>query len=399
MPSPSLPSLQLNPRADKRLRAGHQWVFSNEVDTTKTPLKNLVAGDQVVVHSAEGRALGVAIVNPNTLLCGRIISRDAKQTLDRALLVQRIGDALRLRERFFEAPFYRLVYGDSDFLSGLVIDRFDDVLAVQIGAAGMERVKPLIAEALVQCLSPRAIVWKNDGSLRDLEGLPSYVEAAVGAIPSHVRVRENGCEFEAPLADGQKTGWFYDHRDGRKLLLPWVRGKRVLDVFSYIGSWGVQAAVAGARAVTCVDSSAAALEAVVANATRNGVGDRVDTLKGNAFDVLAALASEGAKYDVVILDPPAFIKRRKDFGAGFKAYQKLNDVGMRLVENDGLLVSASCSMHLARADLVEAVRAAGRHVDRQVQIIAHGHQGIDHPVHPAIPETEYLKTLVGRVFW
>lgn len=394
----SLPALSLNARADKRLRGGHQWIFSNEIDTAKTPLKNFAAGDQVVVTSADGRALGVAIVNPNTLLCARMISRDAKQSLDRALLVQRIGDALRLRERFFDAPFYRLVYGDSDFLSGLVIDRFDDVLSVQIGAAGMERVKPLIAEALMQCLAPRAIVWKNDGGMRELEGLPPYVEAAVGELPAAVRVVENGCEFEVPLADGQKTGWFYDHRDGRKLLLPWVRGARVLDVFSYVGSWGVQAAKAGAAAVTCVDSSAAALAAVTENAVRNGVGDRVDTIKGNAFDVLAALASEGTKYDVVVLDPPAFIKRRKDAGAGLKAYHKLNDLGMRLVQRDGLLVSASCSMHLSRADLVDAVRAAGRHIDRQVQIIAHGHQGMDHPVHPAIPETEYLKTLVGRVF-
>jgi len=395
----SLPTLSLNARADKRLRAGHQWIFSNEIDTAKTPLKNLAAGDQVVINSAEGRALGVAIVNPNTLLCARMISRDAKQGLDRALLVQRIGDALRLRERFFDAPFYRLVYGDSDFLSGLVIDRFDDVLAVQIGAAGMERVKPLISDALVQCLAPRAIIWKNDGGMRDLEGLPQYVEAAVGELPATVRVRENGCEFEVPLADGQKTGWFYDHRDSRKLLLPWVRGKRVLDVFSYVGGWGVQAAVAGASAVTCVDSSASALEAVTANAARNGVGAVVDTLKGDAFNVLGALAAEGAKYDVVILDPPAFIKKRKDAGPGLKAYHKLNDLGMRLVERDGLLVSASCSMHLARTDLIDAVRAAGRHIDRQVQIVAQGHQSMDHPIHPAIPETEYLKTVVGRVYW
>jgi 23S rRNA (cytosine1962-C5)-methyltransferase len=394
----SLPSLSLNARADKRLRAGHQWIFSNEVDTTKTPLKNVAAGDQVVVTSAEGRALGVAIVNPNTLLCARMISRDARQGLDRALLVQRIGDALRLRERFFDAPFYRLVYGDSDFLSGLVIDRFDDVLVVQIGAAGMEQVKPLIVEALVQCLAPRVIVFKNDGGMRELESLPQYVEAAVGELPATVRVRENGCEFEAPLADGQKTGWFYDHRDSRKLLLPWVKGARVLDVFSYVGGWGVQAAVAGAASVTCVDTSAAALAAVDSNAARNGVGEKVDTLKGSAFDVLAALADEGCKYDVVILDPPAFIKKRKDAGPGLKAYHKLNDLGMRLVERDGLLVSASCSMHLARADLIDAVRAAGRHVDRQVQIIAQGHQGMDHPIHPAIPETEYLKTLVSRVY-
>ena len=172
----------------------------------------------------------------------------------------------------------------------------------------------------------------------------------------------------------------------------------MLDVFSYIGGWGVQTAVAGACSVTCIDTSAAALEAVTANAARNEVADRVDTLKGNAFDVLAALADEGTKYDVVILDPPAFIKRRKDFGAGFKAYQKLNDLGMRLVERDGLLVSASCSMHLARTDLIDAVRAAGRHVDRNVQIVAQGHQGMDHPVHPSIPETEYLKTLVARVY-
>jgi len=200
-----------------------------------------------------------------------------------------------------------------------------------------------------------------------------------------------------PGNEGQKTGWFYDHRENRQYLTRWVEGKRVLDVFSYVGGWGVQAAVAGAEEVLCIDASELALDYVEKNAALNGVVEKVGTMQGNAFDCLKQLVDEKEKFDIVVIDPPAFIKRKKDFKNGLSAYKKLNELAMRLLTRDGLLVSASCSMHLPNDELLDVVRGAGRHVDRQVQIAYQGSQGADHPIHPSIVETHYLKAIFARV--
>lgn len=393
----SLPILKLKAHEDRRLREGHLWIYSNEVDVAATPLKNFTAGEQVRVEDSKGKCLGIATVNPNTLICARLVSRDEKYPLNKSLLVHRLQVALSLRELAYAEPFYRLVYGDSDLLPGLVIDRFGDVCVVQIATAGMENVKAEIVEALQQVLAPSGILFKNDGKMREVEGLNSYVEVAAGNVPDHVALRENGVEFLAPVRQGQKTGWFYDHRDSRALLNTWVKGKRVLDVFSYVGGWGVQAAAAGASEVTCLDASASALEMVQKNADANGVSDRVKTLLGDAFEIMTSLRQSGEKFDVVVLDPPAFITRRKDHKNGLAAYRRANELAIRLLNNDGLLVSGSCSLHLQRSELVDVIRASARHVDRHAQIIHHGHQGSDHPVHAAIPETEYLKAVFARI--
>jgi 23S rRNA (cytosine1962-C5)-methyltransferase len=297
----------------------------------------------------------------------------------------------------YPEPYYRLVYGDSDFLPGLVIDRFGDICVVQIATAGMEKVKNDIVEALVKVLSPRGILFKNDGKMRDVESLASYVETAYGDVPDEVTLIENGVSFLAPIKTGQKTGWFYDHRESRAQLAPLVKGKRVLDIFSYVGGWGVQAAAAGASHVTCIDASASALEIARKNAALNGVDDRFVTLQGDAFELLASLKQSGEKFDVVVIDPPAFITRRKDHKNGLAAYRRANELAIRLLQKDGLLVSGSCSLHLARAELIDVIRASARHLDRNAQIIHQGHQGADHPVHPAIAETEYLKAVFSRI--
>lgn len=393
----SLPSLKLKPQEDRRLREGHLWIYSNEVDVAATPLKDFAAGDQVRVEDSKGKVLGIATLNPNALICGRLLSRDEKYPLNKSLLVHRLQVALALREMLYDEPFYRLVYGDSDFLPGLVIDRFGDVCVVQIASAGMERVKADIVEALEKVLSPRGILFKNDGKMREVEGLPSYVEVAAGEVPDEVPLRENGVQFLAPVRAGQKTGWFYDHRESREALRRLVKGKRVLDVFSYVGGWGVQAAAFGAAEVVCVDASAFALEMVTKNATLNGVQDKVKTLQGDAFEILSSLRQSGERFDVVVLDPPAFITRRKDHKNGIAAYRRANELAMRLLNKEGLLVSGSCSLHLSRPELVEVIRASARHIDRAAQIIHHGHQGGDHPIHPSIPETEYLKAVFARV--
>lgn len=396
--SAPMPTLILKSQSDRRLKLGHLWIFSNEVDVERSPLKNFAMGQQALVTTNTGKPLGIALMNPNGLICGRLVSRDEKYPLNKSLLVHRINQSLALRELTFNEPYYRLIFGDSDLLPGLVVDRFGDYLVVQIAGAGMEAVKDEIVEALVQTLKPKGILLSNDHSARELEGLPEYVAVAYGEVPDSVELIENNTRFMAPIAGGQKTGWFYDHRVNRAQLQQYVKGKRVLDVFSYIGGWGVQAAQAGASEVICVDASESALAGVKQNAALNGVTDRVKTLHGKAIDVMKQLIANDERFDVVVLDPPAFIKRRKDQKAGEAAYRHINELGMRLLGRDGLLVSASCSMHLQKNALLEIVRAAGRHLDRHVQIIGQGGQGPDHPVHPAIPETDYLKAVFARVY-
>jgi 23S rRNA (cytosine1962-C5)-methyltransferase len=397
-PASSLPVLVLNAQADRRLKLGHLWIYSNEVDTARSPLKQFDMGQQALVTTNSGKPLGIALMNPTSLICGRIINRDESHPLNKSLLVHRFKQALALRELTFSEPYYRLVYGDSDLLPGLVVDRFGDYLVVQIAGAGMELVKNDIIDALVQVLKPEGILLSNDHSARALENLPEYTEVVYGSVPEAVELIENGTRFMAPIHGGQKTGWFYDHRVNRAQLQQYVNGKRVLDVFSYIGGWGVQAAKAGASEVICVDASESALDGVEQNAALNGVEDIVSTIQGKAIDVLKHLIAENERFDIVVLDPPAFIKKRKDQKAGEAAYRHINELGMRLLGRDGLLVAGSCSMHLGKDTLVEIVRAAGRHLDRHVQIIGQGGQGPDHPVHPAIPETDYLKAVFARVY-
>ncbi len=392
-----LASLKLNPRADTRIRAGHMWIYSNEVDNKVSPLKTFEPGEQVVVVSADGKEMGVAIVSPQALICARMISRSSKATLSKSLIKNRLQSALQLREQHYADQSYRLCFGDSDGLPGLVVDRFSDTLVIQISNPAMELAKEQIIAALDQLINPTTIVLKNDGKMRPVEGLPVYVDVVKGELnDGFARFTENGVKFDAPVLKGQKTGWFYDHRDSRNHLKRYVEGKRVLDVFSYIGGWGVQAAAFGADEVVCLDSSAFALECVMRNAKLNQVEDRVSTLQADAFDGLKALTESKEKFDVVVLDPPALIARRKDIKVGERAYQKLNQLALRLVETNGVLVTASCSMHLERNRLVNIVQAGARQVDRTVQLLEQGHQALDHPIHPAIAETEYIKCLFAR---
>ncbi|MDX9873276.1 MAG: class I SAM-dependent rRNA methyltransferase [Spongiibacteraceae bacterium] len=391
----SLPPLYLIAQAERRLKAGHLWIYSNEIDTSRSPLREFEPGAQVQVMNPAGKPLGIAYVNPHTLIAARLISRD--HLLDKSLLVHRLQVALSLRERLFDTPHYRLVYGDADLLPGLVVDRYGDYLVVQLNTAGMERVRNAVIDALVQVLAPRGILFRNDSRVRAGEQLESSVEVVHGEVPAEIEVIENGCRFHTSVQEGQKTGWFYDHRVARSRLPHYVAGRRVLDVFSYIGGWGIQAAVAGASEVVFVDASGPALERVGINAELNGVADRCNGVQGDATAVLRDLIARGERFDTIILDPPAFIPRRKDQKVGQQAYRRINELAMRLLSRDGLLVSASCSLHLTREQLVDLIRAAGRHVDRHVQILEQHGQGPDHPVHPAIPETAYLKSVFCRV--
>lgn len=393
----SLPSLRLKANADRRLRNGHLWVYSNEIDVAATPLNGFKAGDQAVLETAGGKPLGIVAMSPNNLICARLLSRDIKLPLDKSLLVHRLNVALSLRERLFDKPYYRLVYGDSDLLPGLVVDRFGDILVVQLASATMEHHKEDVIAALVQVIKPSGILFKNDSAARDAEGLERYVETVFGLVPEWVALEENGVKFEAPVIAGQKTGWFYDHRMNRARLAPYVKGKRVLDLYSYIGGWGIQAGAFGASEVFCVDASSFALDGVERNAALNGFAEKVTCMEGDVFEALKELKANEERFDVIVADPPAFIKRKKDLKNGEGAYRRLNEQAMRLLNKDGILVSASCSMHLPEDDLQNILLTSARHLDRNMQLLERGGQGPDHPVHPAIPETRYIKSITCRL--
>jgi len=400
--STPLPELRLRRGEDRRLRAGHLWVFSNEIDTAATPLASFVPGEQVRLVSERGQALGVAYLNPSTLIAARVLARDTDRPVGVAWLMARLRRALALRESFAQSPHYRWVFGEADGLPGLVLDRYGDLVVGQIGTLGMETLRPAAEAAIREVLSPAALLWKNDSAARRLEGLPELVVSAWGEVPARALVQETledgrRLSFTVNLGEGQKTGWFFDQTFNRSLLSRFLaRGARVLDVCCYAGGWATTAAAAGAREVSAVDSSAAALELAAGNVAANSALTAV-LHRGDAFEVMAELAARGERYDAVIIDPPAFIKRRKEIPQGQAAYRKLNQLALRLIEPDGLLVSCSCSHHLAPEELLAAIQAAARQVDRFVQVLYEGGQSPDHPRHPAIPETRYLKAFFCRV--
>lgn len=388
--------LYLRKGADRRLRGGHLWVYSNEVDSKKTPLGQFQSGDMVCVRAADGAVLGSAYMEPQSLICARVYALRERRELDQSLFGFLIGRALGNRDAAFDKPFYRLVYGDSDYLPGLIVDRFGEYLVVQLNNAGIERYESAIFSVLIDLLQPTGILLRADSRGRKELGLPDRKEVVHGDVPQQLELEENGVRFMAPVWDGQKTGWFYDHRMARARLAAHVSGKDVLDVYSYIGGWGIQAAAFGASSVCCLDSSGPALEGVMDNARLNGLESVVSTLQGSAAEAMAAMQADGDKFDVVILDPPAFVQRRKDLKKGIAAYRRINELGLRLLRPGGVLVSGSCSMHLSRADLISAMQGAANRAGAQLQIIEQGAQGPDHPIHPAIPETEYLKAIFAR---
>jgi len=388
--------LKLKRGEDRRIRAGHLWIFSNEVDNAATPLAAFAPGAAVRVHSNRDEFLGHAYVNPHALICARIVGRDPKHPLDRALIEHRLDAARALRDSLSKELYYRLVFGESDGLPGLVLDRYGDVIVGQIATAGMEALKPEVEAAIRATLNPAGLFWKNDSSSRGLEHLPPTAEVAFGAVPDELEVRENGLRFHAPLRTGQKTGWFYDQTANRRRLLSYLPpGARVLDVCSYAGAWAITALKNGASRALCVDASELALDFARRNADSNAVF--VETLRSDAFEALKKLHEQGERFDVVILDPPAFVKRKKDLPQGQAAYRKLNQLALNLIDGAGLLVSCSCSYHLTADDLAASIQGAVRASGRFVQILEMGGQSPDHPVHPAIPETRYLKAFFCRV--
>jgi 23S rRNA (cytosine1962-C5)-methyltransferase len=396
----NLAPLILQKGEERRLLAGHLWVYSNEVDTAHSPLKAYEPGQPVEVISQRGQWLAHAYVNPHSLIAARVTSRQRARPLDNAELVRRLQAAADLRARLYRAPCYRWVYGESDALPGLVVDRYGAVAVVQINTAGMERRRGEIVEALRSVgglggdLS--GVLLRCDGESRALENLPSYVETAYGSVPAEAEIEENGIPFVVPLAAGQKTGWFYDQADNRLRGRPLLNSGTVIDAFCYAGGWGVNAALAGAARVICVDSSESALAYARRNAERNGVVGRMAFLRGDVADVLRGFAGK-EKPGTIVLDPPAFVKRKKDLEAGAVAYQRLNELALALLPDGGFLVSCSCSQHVDRDTFLRLLQKASRRAGSDLRLLFEGGQSVDHPVHPAMPETRYLKALFLQV--
>jgi 23S rRNA (cytosine1962-C5)-methyltransferase len=383
------PLLRLNPGGGKRLRAGAPWVFSNEI-AMKPEYRLLPLGGLVRLEGDDGARLGTFMFNPHSLIAARLLDRDSEAAIDGAWVEARLAAACALRAKLCDTPYHRLVHAEADFLPGLILDRYDDVVVLQANSAGMDRLTEQIVAGLAALLKPRAIIARNDAAARRQEGLAEKIALLHGTDPSTVVV-EGGVRFPIDPLSGQKTGWFFDQRGNRDRVAALAAGARVLDVFCHVGAFGLRCAAAGAAHVTLVDSSAPALEHAEAAASHNGLSERIATTRGDAFETMEALAKAGEQFEIVVCDPPAFARSRKDAEAGLRAYGRMARLAAALVAPGGFLFVASCSHH-APLEAWAAQIAWGLHrARRAARILATTGAGPDHPVHPQLPESAYLK--------
>jgi len=383
------PLIRLNPGADRRIKAGHPWVFSNEL--AMTPAARAIAPGSVIrLEGDDGVRHGAWHFNPHSLIAARRLDPDPAAGCDAAWFRTRLAACLALRGRLFDTPFYRLVHAEADGLPGLVVDRYGDVLAVQANTAGMDRATPDILAALYDLLRPRAVVARNDAAIRKLEGLDETV-ALLHGTDGTATVEEAGLRYEADLLGGQKTGWFFDQRPNRLMIARLAEGRTMLDAFCHLGGFGLAAARAGASHVTLLDRSEHALDLAMAAATRAGLADRVTPLKADAMEHLERMAASGRRFEIVVADPPAFAKTRKDIPAATRGYAKLARLAATVTAPGGLLFIASCSHHVGVEAFAEAVAWGVHRAGRPARILATAGAGPDHPVHPALPESAYLK--------
>lgn len=388
---PPHPRVTLRPKHAIRLRRGHPWVFSNEVAMTPEA-KALPPGTVVTVLDAGDEPLATALFNPHSLIALRVLVRRPDVAVDGGLIGERLRRAMRLRESLVSAPFYRLVHAEADGLPGLIVDRFGDWLTVQANSAGMERLLPQVLGGLDAVVKPAGVVIRDDTHARTLEGLPDAGHRLHGAAPDGpVRVIERGVSYLADLTAGQKTGWFHDQRDNRALVAGLAGGRTVLDVYSNAGGFGLACAVAGASDVLCVDTAAPALALATEAAALNGVKARVRTERADAFDTLEALAREDRRFDVVVCDPPSFVKSRKDLESGARGYRKMARLAAAAVAREGFLFAASCSHNMPAERFLEEVTRGIAQTGRDVRVLARTEAAPDHPLHPMLPESAYLK--------
>jgi len=390
---PRHPDIRLLPGRHKRARQGHPWVYSNEI-AMDAAAKALPAGSLVRLVAADGEALGLAFFNPHSLLAARILTRDAGSTVDAGFLARRLERALALRTLLYREPYYRLVHAEADGLPGLVVDRYADVLVCQLNTAGMERLSGPLVEALDGLLAPSVILLRNDSSVRALEGLASDVRFAKGALDGPIELVENGSRFLADLAGGQKTGWFYDQRENRAFVASLARGRRAVDFYCYSGGFAVQAAVAGAASVLAIDRSEAALALAEEAARLNGVAELLSFRRAHAFVEMERLVAAGERFELVICDPPAFVKSKRELAQGAKGYRKMARLAAELASAEGFVFLASCSHNVETERFAEEVRRGLAQAGRTGRILRSAGAAPDHPVHPFLPESAYLKALV-----
>lgn len=390
------PRVRLLPSRHKRITGGHPWAFSNELDMT-AEAKGLSPGSLVVLEAHSGEAVGIAGFNPHSLIAVRLIDRKPKTRVDTDYLAAKLGYCLAARERLFDAPYYRLVHAEADGLPGLVVDRFGDALSVQLNSAMMDRLRTPLLAALEAVLSPRIVVLRNDSAARKLEGLEQGVEVVTGDASQPVELTEGGARFLADLVGGQKTGWYFDQRDNRCFVASLARDARVLDVYSHTGGFAIQAAQAGAREVIAVDSSAPALALAERSARLNDCDSVCGFVKADAFNEMERLSKAGERFDLVIADPPSFIRSKKDLAAGTKRYRKMMRLAARLVAPGGHLFVASCSHNMTTELFDEQMRKTLSDANRSARIVRRSGAAADHPQHPWLPESAYLKTLTLRL--
>lgn len=384
------PIVQVKPREGKRARLGAPWLFANEI-AMSAETRAFQNGTLVEVVGDDGREFGVGMFNAGSLIAVRLLGAARGTAIDQAFFAARLKRALRLREAYAAAPYYRLVNAEGDLLPGLTIDRFDDVASVQVSAAGMESLLDPLLAALDAVLAPKTVVLRADTPSRAREGLDSYVRTVKGDA-GRIDVLENGLRYFADVSEGQKTGWYYDQRENRSHIAALAKGKRLLDAYCYSGGFALLAAKAGAAETVGIDSSASALALAEEAAAANGLSARF--IKSDVSDALSAFAKEGERFDVVIADPPPFAKSRKDVEVASRAYRKLAQNAARCVAPDGYLFLASCSHAVAgdrfAFECAQGIAKAGR----AARLVRQAGAGFDHPMHPSLPESAYLKALL-----
>lgn len=385
-----LPTVILRAGEDRRVRAGHPWAFSNEI-LMDADAKAIPVGSLATLRAPGGEPLALVTFNPHSLIAARVLSTNPEAQVDALFIGRRLAQAAALRDRLVGVPCYRLIHAEADGLPGVIVDRFGDAFVVQVNTAGMDALTPVLLEALEAEFSPTTIVLKNDSPVRELEGLKREVVVVKGQAGT-IELIENDARFMADLSEGQKTGWFYDQRDNRRFMAGLAKDARVLDAYCYSGGFGVLAAARGAKSVVCLDRSQPALEAARQAAALNGVDEIVSFRKGEVFEALEK--EKPRSHEVVICDPPAFVKSRKDLKTGAQGYRKLVRLAAPLVTRGGFFFVASCS-HLVDPPLfAEQVRRGLRDAERTGRILLSSGAALDHPVHPNLPETAYLKALV-----
>ena len=394
----SRPVIRLKPKVDPRpIRFGAPWVYADNIVTDRRT-KALAPGTLAVLEDHDRRGLGLVAVNPDSRIMARMIDADPDAAVDRAWFAQRIARALALRDRLYDAPFYRLIHAEADGLPGVIVDRFGDVAVVQPNAAWADARIDALGEAIREVTGVATLILNGTGRARALEGLPEEMRVLAGTAPAGpVAVPMNGATYMADLMGGQKTGLFFDQRPNHAFAARLAQGARVLDVFSHVGGFGLACLAGGAVSALAVDGSAPALALAAEGAAAGGQSDRFATRQGDAFDVMTALADAGETFDVVICDPPAFAPSKKAIEAGLRAYERVARLAAGLVAPGGYLVLCSCSH---AADLPKfrnaCIRGIGK-AGRAGQILHTGEAGPDHPVLPQLAESSYLKALFFRL--